>query len=102
MSVTPRRWTNPTELRPSNAGSCRGSAKLFAEKDPPETVMRVIRFLVAFACLALGAVVGALNRQFVTIDLGAAYIPTNLGVALIVALLACPAGYSVIALTQQP
>ena len=49
--------------------------------------MRVIRFLVAFACLALGAVVGALNRQLVTIDLGAAYIPTNLGVALIVALL---------------
>ena len=49
--------------------------------------MRVIRFLVAFACLALGAIVGALNRQLIAIDFGVAYIPTNLGVALIVALL---------------
>ncbi|MGQ4583562.1 lipopolysaccharide assembly protein LapA domain-containing protein [Lysobacter sp. F60174L2] len=49
--------------------------------------MRLIRFLVAIACLAVGAVVGALNRQPVSIDLGVAYIPTNLGVALIVALL---------------
>ena len=49
--------------------------------------MRLIRFLVAIACLALGAVVGALNRQLVSIDLGVVHIPTNLGVALIVALL---------------
>ncbi|MGH8074503.1 MAG: lipopolysaccharide assembly protein LapA domain-containing protein [Lysobacter sp.] len=49
--------------------------------------MRLIRFLVAIACLALGAVVGALNRQLVSIDLGLAHIPTNLGVALIVSLL---------------
>ena len=49
--------------------------------------MRLIRFLVAFACLALGAVVGALNRQLISIDLGVVHVPTNLGVALIVALL---------------
>ncbi|GAB2617768.1 LapA family protein [Novilysobacter erysipheiresistens] len=49
--------------------------------------MRLIRFLVAFACLALGAVVGALNRQLISIDLGVVHLPTNLGVALIVALL---------------
>lgn len=49
--------------------------------------MRLIRFLAAIACLALGAIVGALNRQLVSIDLGVAHIPTNLGVALIVALL---------------
>jgi putative membrane protein len=49
--------------------------------------MRLIRFLVAFACLALGAVVGALNRGLINIDLGFTTITTNLGVALIVALL---------------
>lgn len=49
--------------------------------------MRLIRFLVAFACLALGAVVGALNRQLISIDLGIVHVPTNLGVALIVSLL---------------
>jgi len=49
--------------------------------------MRVIRLLIAFACIALGAVVGALNRQTATIDFGAFYIPTTLGVALLVALL---------------
>jgi uncharacterized membrane protein YedE/YeeE len=53
----------------------------------PEAVMRVIRLLIAFACIALGAVVGALNRQGAIIDLGAAQIPTTLGVALLVALL---------------
>lgn len=49
--------------------------------------MRVIRLLIAFACIALGAVVGALNRQSAIIDLGATQIPTTLGVALLVALL---------------
>jgi hypothetical protein len=49
--------------------------------------MRLIRFLFAFACLALGAVVGALNRQLVSIDLGVVHLPTNLGVALIVSVL---------------
>lgn len=49
--------------------------------------MRLIRLLVAFACLAVGAVIGALNRQLVSVDLGVIHMPTNLGVALIVALL---------------
>jgi uncharacterized integral membrane protein len=54
---------------------------------PLEAVMRVLRLLIAFACIALGAIVGALNRQAAIIDLGAARIPTTLGVALLVALL---------------
>ncbi|MDQ3617650.1 MAG: lipopolysaccharide assembly protein LapA domain-containing protein [Pseudomonadota bacterium] len=49
--------------------------------------MRFIRFLIAFACLAAGAVVGALNRDLVRIDFGLATVSTNLGVALLVALL---------------
>ena len=49
--------------------------------------MRVFRLLIAFACIALGAIVGALNRQATLVDLGAAQIPTTLGVALLVALL---------------
>ncbi|CAG4972907.1 MAG: lipopolysaccharide assembly protein LapA domain-containing protein [Lysobacter sp.] len=49
--------------------------------------MRLIRLLIAIACLAVGAVIGALNRQLVSIDLGFTHLPTNLGVALIVALL---------------
>ena len=49
--------------------------------------MRFIRFLIAFACLALGAIVGALNRQSVVIDFGIGNVPTTLGVVLILALL---------------
>jgi len=49
--------------------------------------MRFIRFLIAFACLAAGAIVGALNFQPVDVDFGIAAVPTTLGVALIVALL---------------
>jgi len=49
--------------------------------------MRVIRYLFAFACLALGAIVGALNRQPVSIDLGFVHLPSNLGIALLVSLL---------------
>ena len=49
--------------------------------------MHYIRFLVAFACLAVGAIVGALNRQSVAVDLGVASVPTTLGVVLILALL---------------
>ena len=50
--------------------------------------MRItIRLLVAFACIALGAIVGALNRQAAVIDLGPTQIVTTLGVALLVALL---------------
>lgn len=49
--------------------------------------MRFIRFLIAFACLSVGAIVGALNIQSASIDFGIAVVPTTLGVALIVALL---------------
>ena len=49
--------------------------------------MRLIRILVALACLLVGATLGALNRQAALVDLGFAYVPTTLGVALIVALL---------------
>ena len=49
--------------------------------------MHVIRLLVAFACVALGAIVGALNRQAAIIDLGGAQVSTTLGVALLIALL---------------
>lgn len=49
--------------------------------------MQMIRLLVAFACIALGAIVGALNRQVTTIDFGPLQVSTTLGVALLVALL---------------
>jgi len=49
--------------------------------------MRFIRFLIAFACLAVGAIVGALNRQSIAVDFGVGSAPTTLGVALILALL---------------
>jgi uncharacterized membrane protein YciS (DUF1049 family) len=50
--------------------------------------MRLIRILVAFACLAVGIVVGALNPQPVRIDFGLAQASTTLGVAILVSLLA--------------
>jgi len=49
--------------------------------------MRLLRSLIAIACLAAGAIVGALNRTPVVIDLGFSRLPTNLGVSLLVALL---------------
>jgi uncharacterized membrane protein YciS (DUF1049 family) len=49
--------------------------------------MPLIRFLVAMACLLVGATLGALNRQAALVDLGFASVSTTLGVALIVCLL---------------
>ena len=49
--------------------------------------MRLIRILVAFACLATGAIVGALNRDLVQIDFGILVISTTLGIAVLVSLL---------------
>jgi len=46
-----------------------------------------MRFLVALACLAVGAIVGALNVQPVAVDFGIGSAPSTLGVALILALL---------------
>jgi lipopolysaccharide assembly protein A len=49
--------------------------------------MRLLRILLALACLAAGVVVGALNTQLVRLDLGLVELTPSLGVALIVALL---------------
>lgn len=49
--------------------------------------MRLLRILLAIACLAAGIVVGALNTQLVRLDLGLVELTPSLGVALIVALL---------------
>lgn len=49
--------------------------------------MRLLRILLALACLAAGIVVGALNTQLVRLDLGLVELTPSLGVALIVALL---------------
>ena len=49
--------------------------------------MRFIRFLIAFGCLAVGAIVGALNVQMVDIDFGVRMISAPLGIVLILALL---------------
>ena len=50
--------------------------------------MRLVRLLVALACLAAGIAIGGLNTNPVLLDLGFAQWPTTLGVAVIVALLA--------------
>ena len=49
--------------------------------------MRLMRVLIALACIVLGAIVGALNVQPVAVDFGVASTPTTLGVVMILALL---------------
>lgn len=49
--------------------------------------MRLIRILIALACLAAGIVVGALNPQPVTIDFGFTDGSATLGVAILLSLL---------------
>jgi uncharacterized integral membrane protein len=49
--------------------------------------MRLIRWLIALLCLAVGVVVGALNPQPVMLDLGVTVLHSTLGVCLLVALL---------------
>jgi uncharacterized integral membrane protein len=49
--------------------------------------MRLVRLIAAFACIVLGAIVGALNTQRVVLDLGFAAIPTSLGLGIMLALL---------------
>ena len=49
--------------------------------------MRLIRLLVALAFLGCGVVVGALNAQPVSLDLGVATLSSTLGVCLLAALL---------------
>ena len=48
---------------------------------------RLIRLVVAVACILLGAIVGALNTQSVLLDFGIASIRTSLGLSVLVALL---------------
>jgi len=49
--------------------------------------MRLIRWLIALLCLAVGVVVGALNPQPVALDLGVATLHSTLGVCILLALL---------------
>ena len=49
--------------------------------------MRFMRFLIALACLAVGAIVGVLNVQPVAVNFAIGSASTTLGVALILALL---------------
>ncbi len=50
-------------------------------------MIRLIRLVVAIACILLGAIVGALNTQSVLLDFGIASIRTSLGLSVLVALL---------------
>lgn len=50
--------------------------------------MRIVRIVVAFCCLAAGALIGALNRQFVVVDLGLWRPASSLGVVILLSLLA--------------
>lgn len=49
--------------------------------------MRLLRILIAVLCLVAGILVGALNPQTVSIDLGWITLYASLGVTLLVALL---------------
>ena len=49
--------------------------------------MRLIRLIAAIACILLGALVGALNTQPISLDLGMATIRASLGLSVLVALL---------------
>ncbi|MCY7354354.1 MAG: LapA family protein [Lysobacter sp.] len=49
--------------------------------------MRLLRLLVALACLSIGGAVGALNPQPIVLDLGATALHTTLGVAILISLL---------------
>ena len=50
-------------------------------------MIRLIRTLIALACLAAGVVVGALNPQPALLDFGFTRVGTSLGVVVLVALL---------------
>lgn len=49
--------------------------------------MRLIRLIVAIACILLGAIVGALNTQPVLLDFGVASLRATLGLSVLGALL---------------
>jgi uncharacterized integral membrane protein len=66
--------------------------------------MRLIRILIALACLAAGIIVGALNPQPVTIDFGFTHGSATLGVAILLSLLAgvLAGGFAVMASVVLP
>ena len=66
--------------------------------------MRLIRILIALACLAAGIVVGALNPQPVMIDFGFTHGSATLGVAILLSLLAgvLAGGFAVLASVVLP
>jgi lipopolysaccharide assembly protein A len=49
--------------------------------------MRLIRLLIALLCLAAGLVIGALNAQPVSLDLGVTTLHATLGVCVLLSLL---------------
>ncbi len=49
--------------------------------------MRLIRLLIALLFLAVGLVIGALNPQPITLDLGLGTVHATLGVCVLIALL---------------
>jgi len=49
--------------------------------------MRLIRLVVAIACILLGGLIGALNNQPVLLDLGVTSWRASLGVSLLLAML---------------
>ena len=49
--------------------------------------MRLVRLIAAFACIVLGAIVGALNTQRVVLDLGFTTVATSHGLGILLALL---------------
>lgn len=66
--------------------------------------MRLIRILIALACLAAGIVVGALNPQPVTVDFGFTHGAVTLGVAILLSLLVgvLAGGFAVLASVVLP
>ena len=49
--------------------------------------MRLIRLLIALACLAFGVIVGALNAQPVTVDLAFTTLRSTVGICILCSLL---------------
>ena len=65
--------------------------------------MGVIRWLAALACIAIGALFGALNRQPIAIDIGIRRFATTSGIALLCSLAAgIAAGMLVATLARAP
>ncbi len=66
--------------------------------------MRPLRALIAIVCLALGVVLGVLNAEPTTVDLGAFEVRAGLGVILLCTLLAgvLLGGFAIVASVVLP